>query len=94
MNLIEIRQKRQYFLKTTIFGRLLPKLSGFWKKNIHKYSCKFPERSAQPLPSYRATKKKTTHTHARTHARANTHAHTHSDIDWETYNFFMLIIYV
>ena len=66
-------QKRQYFLKPTIFGRSSPKSIGFLRKHIQIYMQNFKMIGATPLELSR-DKKLTTYAH--THAHTHTHTHT------------------
>ena len=74
-NFAQIRQKRQYNLKTTIFGRSSPKSIGFFRKHIRITMQNFRAIGATFFELSR-DKKLTTHTH--THTRAHTHTRTHT----------------
>ena len=75
MYFLEIRQKRQYNLKTTIFGRSSPKSTGFLRKHIQIYMQYFKTIRATSFELSR-DKKLTTYTHTHTHTHRQTHIHT------------------
>ena len=62
-------QKRQYFLKPTIFGRSSPKSIGFLRKHIQIYMQNFKTISATSFELLQKNDNSQTHTHAHTHIR-------------------------
>ena len=89
-NFDKIRQKRQYNLKTRIFGRSLPKSIGFLRKHIQITMQNFRAIGATSFELSRDKKLTTytqTHTHRHTRTHTRTQTHTHTDTDTHTYIF-------
>ena len=73
-NFVKIKHKWQYFMKTRIFVRSMPKLIGFWRKYILISLQNLKAISAVSIELSRK-QKLTTYTHKHTHTRTHTHTY-------------------